>query len=241
MKKMLAIQKGRRLALCAEVIFLCLTANCVIAEPETARTPTKEESYVEQARQALLQYLDVELDQQVEVRYDDDIGETSICRVQFEPADGIVYRVVFGEDGIHRVYGGHTGEPDFWPENGEHVNLTAWAARWDEAWLREGEMSGNGLEMAGETGSRMLEIEREAEAFLQTHDIFHMPWEGKWECNLLVTDSTFYNEFTDIMVILRYPNGSGIDMDHAGSSIDVGYSLYFKQVMYLSLVRDANG
>ena len=43
------------------------------------------------------------------------------------------------------------------------------------------------------------------------------------------------------MVILRYPNGSGIDMDHAGSSIDVGYSLYFKRVMYLSLVRDANG
>lgn len=229
----------KRMILCLlAALLLCTATGGATAEGEML--PEIEEK-IEIARQTLKAYLDVEADERFLTAYCDSLADDSCQVVTFGPAEGRLYRVAFDAQGtrVHRVYTAHTGEAEYWPDEG-FTDVTGWAARWGEPWLIEGQMPDNGLEMTGEAGKRMREIERETSAYLQAHGIDTLPWTGKWETDVLLTDGG-WGEITDLVIIIRYPNGSGTDLGRAGSSIDIGYSLYSKQVTYLALIRDGNG
>lgn len=255
---MLATKRSSRAATLSLVTaaILCTLATFAVAEPtpvkeeptievkvtdmieeeteQVTEPHTEEEAYVRLARKAVKDYLGVDLDEKIETQYADRMWEMSCRIISFDPVDEQIYRVAIGDDGIHRVYVVHMGEPDF-----AEGSTASWAEKWGEPWVNDN-LPENGLEMTGEAGSRITEIEREADAYLQALGIPHLPWVGTWEIDTLATDD-YTHESTDLILCIRYPNGSGIRMLDAGSSVDVGYSLYSKKIAYIALVRDGNG
>lgn len=204
--------------------------------------PKEIQRSIERARQAVEEYLDLDLDAQCKASWSpgpDDLYQ----RVVFMAADDLECRVDLDARGILRVQCAFMGEADFWPADEEaYPDTEMWAARWGEAWFHES-LSGDGRELGGEAGERVRGIERETHAYLESHGIEHEPWTGWWEsnCGILTGGGGQWRRDTDVVIVIRYPNDSGLMLSSALSSIDVGYSLYLKRIVYLAMVHEGNG
>ncbi len=204
--------------------------------------PNEIQRSIERARQAAEEYLDLDLDAQCKASWSpgpDDLYQ----QVVFMAADDLECRVDLDARGILRVQCAFIGEADFWPADEEaYPDTEMWAARWGETWFHES-LSGDGLELGGEAGERVRGIERETRAYLESHGIEHEPWTGWWEsnCGILTGGGGQWRGDTDVVIVIRYPNESGLMLSSALSSIDVGYSLYLKRVVYLAMVHEGNG
>ena len=228
-------------------------ATCAVAEPtategeaaamegETAGTEVAtageaKGTYDERARAALEQYLGVTLPADCVAEEVVVVPELEQVELTYGPVGDEIYYVGFYEGELQRVNRAHTGIEDFF----EHEDATLyWAAQWGEDWLTDDiYWVESGLEITGEAGERMREIEREAAAYAREHGLQCEAWTGWWETDAYYTGGGLA---TDVLLIIRYPNGSGLDMNVMGASVDVGYSLYSKQIDYVAFIRLGNG
>ena len=164
------------------------------------------------------------------------VPELEQVELTYGPVGDEIYYVGFYEGELQRVNRAHTGIEDFF----EHEDATLyWAAQWGEDWLTDDiYWVESGLEITGEAGERMREIERETAAYAREHGLQCEAWTGWWETDAYYTGGGLA---TDVLLIIRYPNGSGLDMNVMGASVDVGYSLYSKQIDYVAFIRLGNG